>query len=323
MIETSNSEEKRDPQIFSQTFKENNNCQNFFEFFLTSPTKERKNKKSQSTPREQKSPLNSDQAKVEIHDDNCLPKIEFDDKRNEETSPQSIKAITPSNKVTENIQGKSPSGIKIQINIPEDSENKPSDKNEFLNKKTEKKPRGRPKGQTKGKTKKGKKTSAFQKEINPPKTKQNKTNPIPSYANNHSKGIKTRQTLLCDQNTFTQEEKAAIYRDNYLMSQLNDWTTNPFFDLVNNKKMTKKYREKNYKKSTCPEEFMYNNFISKLKEKEEPRKPMVPCDKESIPKVNMDENPLIPFQCKLIWSNVLFTKANPNKNSKIILFIFI
>ena len=72
-----------------------------------------------------------------------------------------------------------------------------------------------------------------------------------------------------------------IYKD--LDKHLND----SFFDFVNNKKHTKKYRELNYISTKNPEEFMTMNFYKKMKEKFIPRTKnnIKVCD--IIPKFNI------------------------------------
>ena len=59
--------------------------------------------------------------------------------------------------------------------------------------------------------------------------------------------------------------------ESILLNDFQNHLNDKFFDLVNNKKHTKKYRELNYISSTNPKDFMEENFYKKMKEKFIPR----------------------------------------------------
>ena len=92
-----------------------------------------------------------------------------------------------------------------------------------------------------------------------------------SSLNNSNKNNNNNQEIISIKNP---EEESILYND--LRNHLND----KFFDLVNNKKHTKKYRESNYISSKNPQEFMELNFYNKMKEK------FIPRSKENIKSCN-------------------------------------
>lgn len=144
-----------------------------------------------------------------------------------------------------------------------------------------------------------------------PKNKQKETNVQNSNQTQtfeYHPGIQTRTSLhnamLKDSNNTSATEPLEVFLYNNLDNHLSD----SFFDLVNNKKHTKKYRELNYVQTKTPEEFMDINFIQKLKEKPEPRAPIVPCEK--ITKFDIKSKIKTP-EVIVTWNPNLFKAKNP------------
>ena len=144
-----------------------------------------------------------------------------------------------------------------------------------------------------------------------PKRKQKETNVQKSNQTQtfeYHPGIQTRtslhNTMLKDSNNTSATEPLEVFLYNNLDNHLSD----SFFDLVNNKKHTKKYRELNYVQTKTPEEFMDINFIQKLKEKPEPRAPIIPCEK--ITKFDIESKIKTP-EVIVTWNPNLFRAKNP------------
>ena len=138
---------------------------------------------------------------------------------------------------------------------------------------------------------------------------QPKQDPVPTNVNNnfdyHSR-IQTRTSLhnAMLKDASTSNEPLEVFLYNNLDNHLSD----SFFDLVNNKKHTKKYREMNYVQTHSPAEFMEINFIQKLKEKPEPRPPIVPC--KNIPDFDIDSTKKN-SNVIVTWNRALFAEKNP------------
>ena len=93
------------------------------------------------------------------------------------------------------------------------------------------------------------------------KRKTNNSNNNNIDKENENKNENSKNINIKEDNDIESE----LYKD--LDKHLND----SFFDFVNNKKHTKKYRELNYISTKNPEEFMTMNFYKKMKEKFIPR----------------------------------------------------
>ena len=89
--------------------------------------------------------------------------------------------------------------------------------------------------------------------------------------------LRNRPSINKNQNIINNNNNSNIINlndkdsENILYKDLNKHLNDTFFDFVNNKKHTKKYREINYISTKNPEEFMNLNFYNKMKEKFIPR----------------------------------------------------
>ena len=89
--------------------------------------------------------------------------------------------------------------------------------------------------------------------------------------------LRNRQSKNKNQNIINNNNNSSLININdkdvvnISYKDLNKHLNDTFFDFVNNKKHTKKYREINYISTKTPEEFMNLNFYTKMKEKFIPR----------------------------------------------------
>lgn len=136
----------------------------------------------------------------------------------------------------------------------------------------------------------------------------------PSYSKALQVGIDSKRVITRTSLQAARNSVDSQYDQSYFHS-IEQYLNDPFFDIVNNKKSTKKNRETNYIKSTTPDAFMDFNFYKKCKDKQKPMDKIVPC--HWIPQTDFKDIHISHDDAKYInvlWNQHQFTKYNPDTN---------